>query len=67
MNNEELEQQILTIVKEHFEDIDKLCELLEKVIDRMAQMESRIRYLEGQQKRKWPDNPDDVQNDLILA
>ncbi len=63
MTDKELNEQILKIIKEHFEDIDKLCNLLEDLVNKMSEMEMRIQFLET----KLPNTPEDIHNDLILS
>lgn len=56
MNNEELNAEMLNIIKEHFEDIDRLCELLESITLKMKEMDERIHTLEIMLPKKDDDN-----------
>lgn len=42
-----VEVEIMKILKEHFKDIDKLCDLLEKMVDVMADLSSRVEKIEN--------------------
>lgn len=54
--NEELNAEMLNIIKEHFEDIDRLCELLEEMTLKMKEMDERIHTLEIMLPKKNDDN-----------
>lgn len=54
--NEELSAEMLNIIKEHFEDIDRLCELLEEMTLKMKEMDERIHTLEIMLPKKNDDN-----------
>ena len=53
MSNEELYKLVL----EHFENVDKLAELLEEVALKLKEMDLRLNVLEG--KKPTNDNKDD--------
>ena len=42
-----VEVEIMKILKEHFKDIDKLSDLLEKMVDVMADLSSRVEKIEN--------------------
>lgn len=54
--NEETNAEMLNIIKEHFEDIDRLCELLEEMTLKMKEMDERIHTLEIMLPKKDDDN-----------
>lgn len=56
MNNEEMNVEMLNIIKEHFEDIDRLCQLLEEMTLKMKEMDERIHTLEIMLPKKDDDN-----------
>ena len=42
-----VEIEIMKILREHFKDIDKLCDLLEKMVDVIADLSSRVEKIEN--------------------
>ena len=61
MSNEELYKLVL----EHFENVDKLGELLEEVALKLKEMDLRLNVLEG--KKPTNDNKDDCEWMSVLA
>lgn len=61
MSNEELYKLVL----EHFENVDKLAELLEEVALKLKEMDLRLNVLEG--KKPTNDNKDDREWMSVLA
>lgn len=55
MTKEELEAEAMAAIKEHFDNIDKLCEVLEKIVTRLEDMDLRIRTLEMMLPKKKDD------------
>ena len=58
---------MLQVITQHFEDIDRLCELLESLIDRVKTLEERVEFLESQHPRKKSDWGYDDSDNLIPA
>lgn len=56
--------EMLNIIKEHFEDIDRLCQLLEEMTLKMKEMDERIHTLEIMLPKK---NDDSEKWEAVLA
>lgn len=58
------DESFLQILNEHFRDIDRLCQLLEELTSKMAEMDERIHTLELLLPKKDDDNE---KGSMVLA